>query len=94
MSEHPYVIREFNEQFGQIVVEWRGQRLAVDLPIKDDNTYPVGEELDGIIKAILPTWHFERLDRIASGVSNASQIAALVVPIPQPEPIDTTQQTV
>ena len=81
MSDHPYIIREFNAQFGQIVVEWRDQKIAIDLPIKENNTYPVGEELDNIIQSALPVWHYERIDRIALGVNNAKEIAALVAPL-------------
>lgn len=90
-----YIIREFNESFGQIVVEYRDQKIAIDLPIKDDNTYPVGEELDATIRSMLPIWHYERIDRIASGVSNKAEIAALVVPYPEPviEPTITIEAT-
>lgn len=95
-----YIIRGFDEQFGQLMVECscanhsHTQTFAVDLPIKEDGTYPVGEELDTLIRSMMPTWHFERLDAVAAGVSNADQILALVVPYPEPVvPVTPEEQT-
>lgn len=86
-----YIIRGFDEKIGQIVVEvtcvehGEIQVFAVDLPIKEDNTYPVGEELDALIRSMTPTWHFDRMDKTSAGVANAAAIKSLVVPYPEPE---------
>jgi hypothetical protein len=86
-----YKIRRFNPNFGQIGVEYYtadglySQEFSIDLPIKDDNTYPVGEELSALIISLAPTWHYERVVKVLAGVSNSSAIEGLVEPYPQPE---------
>lgn len=95
-----YIIRSFDETFGQIIVEVtcarhnNTQRFAIDLPISDNNMYPVGEELDTMIRSRIPTWHFERLDRLSAGVANADAIRSLVVPyvapVIEPAPTEVT----
>jgi len=88
-----YKIRGFNPNFGQIIVECYSadgsysQEFALDLPIKDDNTYPVGDELSALIMSMAPTWHYERTQRVLAGVSNSAAIQSLVEPYPQPEPV-------
>jgi hypothetical protein len=88
-----YVIRGFDEKVGQILVEVtcvehnNVQTFAVDLPIKEDNTYPVGEELNDLMKSMTPTWFFERMDKTSAGVANVDAIKALVIPYPEPEPL-------
>lgn len=88
-----YIIRAFDEKVGQILVEVTCvehndvQTFAVDLPIKDDNTYPVGNELDALIRSMVPTWHFDRMEKTSVGIRNVDAIKALVVPYPEPEPV-------
>lgn len=75
-----YQIIAFDESVGQIVVEYNeGMTFALDLPI-EDGAYPEGEALDVLIKQFLPVWVVERKKAIASGVSNAESIKAVVVP--------------
>lgn len=81
-----YVIRQFDESFGQLIIEYGDVTFAYDLPIDENNSYPVGEELDRQIKLVLPTWHEERKQKIAAGVSNAEAIRSLVQPKPIVEP--------
>lgn len=87
-----YKIRSFNAAFGQILVEYYSaneqysQAFSLDLPIKDDNTYPVGDELSALIVSMAPTWHYERTQKVSAGVSNSAVIESLVEPYPQPEP--------
>lgn len=77
-----YQIISFDESVGQIVVEYNeGMTFALDLPI-EDGAYPEGEALDVLIKQFLPVWVVERKNAIASGVSNAESIKAVVVPKP------------
>jgi hypothetical protein len=88
-----YKIRNFNAAFGQISIEYYSangqysQEFALDLPIKDDNTYPVGDELSALIMSTAPTWHYERTQKVLAGVSNSAAIQSLVEPYPQPEPV-------
>lgn len=76
-----YVITKFNEDAGQIIVRFDANMspVAIDLPV-ENGVYPTGEALDQYIKGFIPTWHLERLNIIKAGVSNAAEIAALVVP--------------
>ena len=77
-----YQIIAFDEAVGQIVVEYNeGMTFALDLPI-EDGAYPEGEALDVLIRQFLPVWVVERKQAIASGVSNAESIKAVVVPKP------------
>jgi hypothetical protein len=93
-----YVIRGFDEKLGQITVEVtcaeHGESVlfSVDLPVKEDNTYPIGAELDALILTMTPTWHFERMDKTSAGVSNVEAIKSLVVPYPEPMVEETPTQ--
>ena len=79
-----YQIIAFDEAVGQIVVEYNeGMTFALDLPI-EDGAYPEGEALDTLFKQFLPTWVVERKQAIASGVSNAESIKAVVVTKEEP----------
>lgn len=84
-----YVIRSFDDKIGQIVVDVtcaeheHTQTFAVDLPIKEDNTYPVGDELNALIASMAPVWHFERMT-LTAGVTNTDAIRSLVVARPEP----------
>lgn len=83
-----YVIRAFNQEKGQIVVEFAGKwTFAIDLPVQN-NLYPTGEELEAVIQSVAPTFLQER-DVANQNVANAEEIAALVVPLPS-KPIDFT----
>lgn len=89
-----HIIRNFDEKIGQITVEVtcaeHGESVlfAVDLPVKEDNTYPVGDELNALIDSMTPTWHFERMDKTTAGVSNVDVLKGLVVPYSEPEIIE------
>jgi hypothetical protein len=83
-----YVIRKFDESFGQLVIEYGDVTFAYDIPIDENNNYLVGEELDQQIKGLLPVWHIERKNKIEAGVGNADAIRALVQPYPEPETPD------
>jgi hypothetical protein len=90
-----YKIRKFDVNFGQISVEYFSedglykQEYAIDLPIKSDNTYPIGNELEEIINGMAPIWHYERIQKVLAGVSNSDSIQSLVEPHPilEPDPI-------
>ena len=74
-----YKIIAFDETIGQITVEHgEGIVFALDLPI-ENGAYPVGDELDVLIKQFLPTWVVERKQSIASGIRNIDGIKSLVV---------------
>lgn len=78
-----YIIRKFDESFGQLVIEYADTTFAYDVPIDENNNYLVGEALDEQIKLFLPVWHNERKEKIAAGVGNADVLRALVQPYPE-----------
>lgn len=78
-----YIIRRFDESFGQLTIEYGDVTFAYDIPIDENNNYLTGEALDHEIKLVLPSWHNERKDKIAAGVGNADVIRALVQPYPE-----------
>ena len=82
-----YKIVDFNETTGQIIIQVEGFPLfSVDLPLDENNNVPVGEKLNAYLKGFLPVWHVERQNKLATGIPNASEIHALVQPIP-PAPV-------
>jgi hypothetical protein len=87
-----YIIRSFDESFGQLTIEYGDVTFAYDVPIDENNNYLVGEALDKEIKLVLPSWHNERKEKIAAGVGNADVIRALVVPKPVVE--QTTEELI
>jgi hypothetical protein len=76
-----YIIRSFDQTRGSIVVEYEGHNINIDLPLVN-GLYPTGAELDNHIQAYLPVEWIQRLNTIAAGISNSSDIASLVVPYP------------
>lgn len=81
----PYKIRAFDKTTAQVIVEYETLApFAIDLMLKDDGSLPTGDELDAHIRNFLPTWHFERLEKISSGLkeSDINAIEALVEPVP------------
>lgn len=78
-----YVIRQFDESFGQLVIEYGDTTFAYDIPIDENNNYLVGEALDEQIKLFLPVWHIERKNKISEGIGNVEAIRALVQPYPE-----------
>lgn len=85
-----YKIREFNQVTGSIVVEFEDfAPFNIDLPLVDGK-YLEGEALNDYIKGFLPVEFVQRKQVIAQGIENASNIAALVEPWPQPEVIPVT----
>jgi hypothetical protein len=93
-----YKIRKFDIDFGQISVEYfsddglYSQEYSIDLPIKSDNTYPIGVELEEIINNVAPNFNYDRIIKINAGVSNASDIQNLVEPYPVPTPVQQIEE--
>lgn len=80
-----YKIIDFDEAAAQVTIRVSDLApIVVDLPIDDAGNLPTGEALALYLTGFVPTWHFERQQKLANGVSNASAIAALV----EPEPIE------
>lgn len=79
-----YIIRAFNKELGQIVVEYDNQwTFAVDLPI-EDNSFPIGDKLEQVIQSYAPVWLKERKELLSQNPANTEAIEALVVPVPAP----------
>lgn len=80
-----YIIRSFDQQNGQITVEYDGKWVyAIDLPI-ENGAFPVGERLEQVIQAMAPVWLVERSNALAANPANADVISALVQPFPVTE---------
>lgn len=75
-----YKIVEFNSQTAQIVVLFvpLSMLISIDLPLDADGNAPVGNELESYIKGFLPYYALERQAKLANGVTNAAEIAALI----------------
>lgn len=82
-----YKIIDFFPASGQIIVEFRPDMptMALDIPLTDAGLFITGEELDTYIKGFIPTWHYDRLDKLKAGIPNADAITPLVVPKPPVE---------
>jgi hypothetical protein len=80
-----YIIRHFNQEMGQLTVEYAGEWVyAVDLPI-ENNAFPVGEKLEEVIQNMAPVWQQERKTLLSQAPLNADIIQALVQPYPPVE---------
>ena len=89
-----YKIRTFNSASGSILISVHNTggtevgSLNIDLPMDGDGLYLVGTPLDDYIKGFIPEGHFDRLETVGVGVSNASAITALLEPYPSVERTD------
>jgi hypothetical protein len=75
-----YKIISFDASSGTIVVRYRDDMapINIDLQLDENGLYITGTALEEYIRGFIPVWHLERLDRLAAGVPNASEIQALV----------------
>ena len=86
-----YKIKEFDESWGQIVVEYEGgYSVAIDLPIDDNQLLPVGAELEDYIISAAPADLIARANNIKNGVTNAQDIFSLCIKYQKLETPDTT----
>lgn len=88
-----YVINNFNEATGQVIVKFNSgsSKFSVDIPLTTEGLYITGAELQAYINGFEPRDFNERAAKITAGISNASDIAALVVPA-EDEPSLTPEQ--
>jgi hypothetical protein len=77
-----YKIISFDDKTAQITVRFADSVRLIDLPIDVNGRVLSGDELKAYLVGFIPTWHYERLDRIAEGITNADEIHALVEPEP------------
>jgi len=76
-----YTITNFDAATAQITMQVANLApIVVDLPIDEQGNLPTGTDLDLYLSGFIPTWHLDRLNRIAAGINNASDIQALVQP--------------
>lgn len=86
-----YKIRGFDKLTAQIFVQYEDlQPICIDLPLKEGNRLPLGEELDTHIKNFLPVWHFDRINQLKSGIneSDVAAIESLVEPLEAKKPTE------
>jgi hypothetical protein len=86
-----YIIKQFNEVSGQLVVQFDEavSHFSVDVPLTQDGLYITGDELDTYIKGFEPTDYINRGKKIAAGIANSAEIKAL-----ETEPLPTQAQQV
>jgi|694.fasta_scaffold44049_2 hypothetical protein len=77
-----YTILEFNKNTGQLLVKFAENMapIAIDVPINENDLFITGEELETYIQNLIPTWHMERLNKLANGIANSNELASLVTP--------------
>lgn len=78
-----YKIISFDKSSGAIAVSFDDKMapISIDVPLDENGLYITGDELDTYIQGFIPTWHLDRVNRIAAGVPNESDIEALVTPV-------------
>jgi hypothetical protein len=74
-----YIIKQFNPQAGQLIVEFdpAAGGFCIDIPLTQDGLYVTGEALAQYINGFEPRDFIARKQKIAAGVPNSADIAAL-----------------
>ena len=67
---------EFNKATGQLVVDFSGQRFAIEVPI-ENGVFISGEALDTYVKGFEPLVNTARIQALARAPSGAEAIEAL-----------------
>jgi len=77
--EKKFKILNFNKQTGSILIQFdRGESFWVDIPVKEDGNYMVGDELIKYVNGMYPQIHYDRLDKISNGIKNSDEIEKLI----------------
>lgn len=78
-----YKILSFDKYTGCLLIKFAENisPLSIDVPLTNEGLFIVGEELEQHIQNFIPTWHIERLEKLKSGIANASEIESLVSPV-------------
>lgn len=64
-----YKITFFSETEAKITVKYKNEfYFSLDLPIDKEGNIPTGENLDKYIKSYVPTWAFERKEKLKQGL--------------------------
>jgi hypothetical protein len=98
-----YQIYKFNPDSGNISVLFKLDNKViasynVDVPLTDGGLFITGEELNSYLLRMFPQHIVDRQNRLDAGISNADEIASLVVPIeetaarPAPNPLSDTEK--
>jgi len=87
-----YIIRGFDATNAQAIVEVPDldATMAIDLPVGANGELPTAAELNTYIKGFIPVFEIERRQKIKQGLVGGEDIAALVQPRPEPEPVPPT----
>lgn len=91
-----YKIIGFDKSNGVLSVKFADNMaaLTIDVPINEQGEYITGEELNSYIQGFIPTWHLDRVNKIAAGIPNESAIESLVQAQPAVETAPTPQQEI
>jgi hypothetical protein len=74
-----YTIKQFNPYTGQLIIEFDPAygTFAVDVPLTVDGLYLTGDALAQTIAGFEPKEYIERKRKVAAGIANSAEIAAL-----------------
>ena len=77
-----YTIRAFDKAQGCLIVDYEGIGLkTVPVPLTYMGLYITGDLLRKHIETFIPAEVLERQQRLAAGITNVSEIQALVTPV-------------
>jgi hypothetical protein len=84
MSDKKYIIREFIEETGQLIVEVPGYPwpLSLDLPLDENNNLPTDQDLHLYINGMIPHSYLDRKEKLKNPIPNVDKIKALIEPWP------------
>jgi hypothetical protein len=64
-----YKIKNFDVENGQLIIEFNNMvTYSFDIPIDENNNIPIKEELHKYIKNLMPSWYFERINKLKKGL--------------------------
>jgi hypothetical protein len=74
-----YTIKQFNPYTGQLIVEFdpTAGTFSIDIPLTQDGLYITGDDLTAYINNFEPKDFIDRKQKVAAGVANSADIAAL-----------------
>ena len=86
-----YQIIAFNDAIGQAQVQFKNNDIpfvvySVDIPLDENNLFITGDTLDLFLLGMFPAAVLERQQALKNSIANASDIHALMVPLPTPTP--------
>ena len=81
-----YTIKQFNPATGQLAVEFNPTtgEFSIDIPLTQEGLYVTGDALAQYINGFEPKDFIDRKQKIAAGIANSADIAALAESVVTP----------